>query len=98
MGGLTGNISFLNDEEIEMIHQNSLKILSEIGFKIPNNEILSLLEKNGCSINYETQKAKVDPILTEDVIKKIPKNFSIIPTLKKNKICFRTYPHQSWSC
>lgn len=88
MGGLTGNISFLNDEEIEMIHQNSLKILSEIGFKIPNNEILSLLEKNGCSINYETQKAKVDPILTEDVIKKIPKNFSIIPTLEKNKICF----------
>ena len=88
MGRLTDNIIFLNDEETEMIHQNSLKILSDIGFKIPNDEILSLLEKKGCTIDYDYHKAKINPVLVEDVIKKIPKDFSIIPTLEINKISF----------
>jgi trimethylamine:corrinoid methyltransferase-like protein len=88
MGKLAGNIFFLNEDELEKLHQNSLKILHEIGFYVPNNKILGLLEKNNCTVDYEKQIVKVDTALVEKVIKEVPKDFSIVPSLEKNKIDF----------
>ena len=60
MGKLAGNIFFLNDDELEKLHQNSLKILHEIGFHVPNNKILDLLDKNNCTVDYEKQIVNIN--------------------------------------
>ncbi|MCL4378604.1 MAG: trimethylamine methyltransferase family protein [Actinobacteria bacterium] len=88
MGNLNGKIAFLNDYEIELIHNNSINILAEIGFFIPNEFILNLLEKNNCEVNYENKIVKVNPSLIEKALNEIPKEFTSIPYLDDNKISF----------
>ena len=88
MGKLAGSISLLNDDELEDIHKNSLRILQEIGFNIPNDEIISMLEKNNCQIDKKTRVVKIDPSLIEKALKDVPKDFSAIPVLEKNRIDF----------
>ena len=88
MGKLAGSISLLNDDELEDIHKNSLRILQEIGFNIPNDEIISLLEKNNCQVDHKTRVAKIDPSLIEKALKEVPKDFSTVPVLEKNRIDF----------
>jgi trimethylamine:corrinoid methyltransferase-like protein len=65
MGRLAGTISFLNDEELTIIHKNSLKILHDIGFNIPNRHILEILEDNNCQVDYDKQAVRIDPSLVE---------------------------------
>ena len=88
MGELKGSIKFLNEEEIESIHASSIKILSEIGFYIPNDKILDLLSKNNCDVDFKNKKVKVNPSLIEEAIKNIPKEFSTIPYIEENKVSF----------
>jgi trimethylamine---corrinoid protein Co-methyltransferase len=88
MGRLSGLIGFLTAEEIELIHNNSIKILSEIGFYIPNEFILNLLEKNNCEVDYNNKIAKANPSLIEKALREIPKEFSSVPYIENNKISF----------
>lgn len=88
MSGLSGVIKFLDDHEIELIHENSIKILSEIGFYIPNEFILGLLEKNNCEVNYETKVVKINPDFVKEALVKIPREFTSIPNLEENKVSY----------
>ncbi|MCL5070762.1 MAG: trimethylamine methyltransferase family protein [Actinobacteria bacterium] len=88
MGRLNGLIEFLTAEEIELIHNNSIKILSEIGFYIPNELILDLLGKNNCEVDYKSKIVKANPFLIEKALNEIPKEFSSIPYIEENKISF----------
>jgi len=88
MGKLSGMISFLDEQELTAIHENSLKILGEIGFNIPNRQVLEILEQNNCQVDFKSQVVMVDPDLVEKVIKEVPKEFSTIPYLEENKIAF----------
>ena len=88
MSALNGSILFLNDYEIELIHDNSINILSEIGFYVPNELILGLLEKNNCEVDYQSKVVKVNPNLIKKALHDIPKKFSSIPYIEGNKISF----------
>jgi len=79
MGKLSGRIWFLEEDELEKIHDNSLNILSDIGFHVPDTEILELLESNGCRVDFKNQTVKTDAALIEKAIKNITGDFSVIP-------------------
>ncbi|PKP60926.1 hypothetical protein CVT91_04110 [Candidatus Atribacteria bacterium HGW-Atribacteria-1] len=71
--GLKGNnLKVLSDGEVEIIHQSSLEILEKIGMKIHNDEILNLLKKSGCKVDFSTKRAFVPKKLIENVLKEIP--------------------------
>ena len=58
--GLKGNnLQVLSDGEVEIIHQSSLELLEKIGMKIHNDEILNLLKKSGCKVDFSTKRAFV---------------------------------------
>ncbi len=74
-----GLLKVITDDEVEQIHQTSLRILEEVGVHCPNAEILSRLAALGVKINKDKQVAKFPPEVVEKVVREIPKEFSSFP-------------------
>jgi len=68
-------LSILDDKEVEAIHGASLRILREIGVKIPDNEVLKLLEENGADINWHSRVAKIPEPLVQKALDGVKKDF-----------------------
>lgn len=62
----------LSKKEIEKIHYFSVKILSEIGVKIPDERFLKFLSSR-CKVDYDNQIVKFPVDLIEEVIESIRK-------------------------
>ncbi|GAI78152.1 unnamed protein product, partial [marine sediment metagenome] len=73
MGG--GFAKVLNLAKIRKIHDTSMRILSEIGIKVNNEEILDLLSKAGARVNKETKVARIPEHLAMESIKKSKKRY-----------------------
>jgi len=50
---------FLNQQEIDLIHAQSVKSLQEIGIKVLSQPVLEILEKNGARVDYRAMVAKI---------------------------------------
>lgn len=79
------NLEFLSPDEIEEIHKTSLVILEEIGCLIPHQRMLEILSENGADVNFDSQIVKFSRELIEGTLKKIPKNYEVIPSYFENK-------------
>jgi trimethylamine:corrinoid methyltransferase-like protein len=60
--------SFIDQHEIDLIHNQSLKSLQEIGIKVHSKTVLEILEKNGSSVDYDAMVAKIP----ENVVRYLP--------------------------
>lgn len=67
--------SFLSQDEREMVHQLSVRILEEVGVKVKSEKIKALLEKRGANVDYDTNIVKIDRTLIDWAIKACPKKF-----------------------
>jgi trimethylamine--corrinoid protein Co-methyltransferase len=63
-----GTAEVLTTQEIELIKAQALKILAEIGFKIPNDKILSLLQEHGAQVDLDKGMAYFPQPLIEQMI------------------------------
>lgn len=61
-----GTAKVLNKKEIELISENALKILSEIGIKVPHNIMLEVLNDFGAIVDREKQFARFPQKLIAD--------------------------------
>ena len=52
-------LKVLSMDEIKKIHDASLVTLEETGLVVENEEVLKLLESNGCKVDYASQVAKI---------------------------------------
>lgn len=68
-------LSILDEGEVEAIHDTSIRILSEIGMKIPDEEVLGLLECNGAEVDRYNQVAKIPEFLVQKALEGIRKDF-----------------------
>jgi len=68
------NPKILSDKDLEKIHENSLRILEEVGVKFPKKRILDLFEENGFKVDYENKIVKMPRKLVEKVIDNTVKN------------------------
>lgn len=67
----------LNAEEIERIHNDSVRILEEVGVKVPSERALSLLEKGGANIDWDKQTAHISRRMVDEALKSAPKEFTL---------------------
>jgi trimethylamine--corrinoid protein Co-methyltransferase len=66
---ITGHsLNILSDEEVGLIHQGALRILSEMGMEVQNEELLLLLREYGLNIDLLSQRVRFPPILVEQFI------------------------------
>jgi trimethylamine--corrinoid protein Co-methyltransferase len=67
---------FDKDEE-ELVHQQSLKCLSEIGVMVKSDSVLKLLANAGASVDYRSGVVRLPERLVMDAVKNAPKNFTL---------------------
>jgi len=79
------NLEFLSTDEVKEIHNTSLSILEEIGCSVPHQKILEILDEKGADVNFDSQIVKFPGDLIEDSLKKVPKNFDVVPVYFENK-------------
>lgn len=72
--GKAFNINLMNNSGIKKVHETSLKILEEIGFKIPYKPILDILRNEGAKVDYENEAVKFPSQLVLNCLKKQIKN------------------------
>jgi len=77
------NIKPLTGSAVKKIHDESLRILKEIGFKIPYKKVLDILKKNGASVDFENEVARFPEELIMECLKQ---------QLENNKIFFNRHP------
>ncbi|MEE9454374.1 MAG: trimethylamine methyltransferase family protein [Paracoccaceae bacterium] len=73
----TPPVELLNPEQIDLIHAASLDILKNIGMKIQSADARARLRKAGVDVNEETELARFDPALVEELIKTAPSSFTL---------------------
>ena len=70
-------IEVLSADQVEAIHQASLRVLAEIGMRVLDPEARALLAQAGAEVDEPQQNVRFDPALIETEIAKAPASFTI---------------------
>ena len=71
------NVEYLSQKEIELIHDQSVKSLLEIGIKVHSKPVLEILEKNGASVDFDSMIAKIPEKMVNQALESVQKEFSL---------------------
>ena len=71
------NVEYLNQQEIDLIHDQSIKCLREIGIKVHSKPVLEILEKNGASVDFDAKIAKIPQKIVNQALESVQKEFSL---------------------
>jgi trimethylamine--corrinoid protein Co-methyltransferase len=66
---------FLSDVEQYRIHQESLRILAEVGVKFHGEKSLPLLARNGAKVDWDNKIAHIPKELVDETLRMTPKSF-----------------------
>jgi trimethylamine--corrinoid protein Co-methyltransferase len=66
---------FLSQEEQQIIHNESIRILEEVGVLFHSKKALGILEKNGAKVDMGTKIAKIPGEMVNQALKTAPKSF-----------------------
>ena len=71
------NCQILSDDERHLIHQESLRILEEIGVQIHSQKARQILERNGAQVDHDTKIVHIPEELTRQALATAPKSFTL---------------------
>ena len=71
------NVEYLSQKEIDLIHDQSVKSLLEIGIKVHSKPVLEILEKNGASVDFDSMIAKIPEKMVNQALESVQKEFSL---------------------
>ncbi|MHB8962037.1 MAG: trimethylamine methyltransferase family protein [Saccharofermentanales bacterium] len=66
-------IDFMTESQRRLIHDNSMRILAEIGMYVPSEEVLHLCEAKGAAVDYDRQHIHIPRKVMEDLLDRIRK-------------------------
>ena len=67
----------MSKEDIELIHESSLKILEKTGLKIESKILLDILKNTGCVVDYDTMVVKIPRIIVKKCLETVPQKINI---------------------
>ncbi len=68
--------NIISDDQVESLHQTSLKALSEIGINFLCEESRDILKNAGADVKPGDARVRFDPALIEETIKTVPERFT----------------------
>jgi len=74
MKNIFSSVEVLSQSEIEMIHENALRVLREVGIKVPNAEILDVCQGAGAVVDKASEVVKIPSHLISNILQRI-KNY-----------------------
>ena len=66
---------FLSEEEQQIIHNESIRILEEVGALYHSRKALDILDKNGATVDRESNIAKISAEMVKEALKTAPQAF-----------------------
>jgi trimethylamine--corrinoid protein Co-methyltransferase len=75
---------FLSSEEQQVVHNDSLKILWEVGALFHSDRALDILEKNGAHVDRDSNVAKIPEEMVDQALKTAPKSFVLGARVPEN--------------
>jgi trimethylamine--corrinoid protein Co-methyltransferase len=79
-------VRVLSDDELESIHQASLRVLAEIGMDVLDEGARELLKTAGAHTEPGTQRVRFDPAMVEDRIRTAPADFPLHATYPRHPL------------
>ena len=79
-------LNVLSGDEVDEIHQTSLRILEETGVVFQQDGALTLLHRNGAQVDFRKSVVKFPSGLVEDLIKKVPRVYTLYCRDSKKRI------------
>lgn len=67
-------LSFLNKDEEELVHGQSLKSLAKLGIMVKNDRVLKMLRDAGATIDESRSVAKISEDMVNEAVKNAPKS------------------------
>jgi len=61
----------------QIVHQESVKILQEVGFCAPDNDLLLKLKSAGFQVDLESDMVRIPPDLLESTLNDLPRDFKL---------------------
>ena len=63
----------ISEKEVQLIHENSLDVLENVGIDYKTPRALEILEEHGCQVNYQENRALIPPDLVEWAVQNAPR-------------------------
>ena len=67
----------LTDGQIEAIYRGALGVLEKTGLRFVSKRALQILEKGGCRVDYQSERARMAPQLVEQSLQQCPRTFAM---------------------
>lgn len=81
-------IDVMSADEVQLVHNASLRILEKTGLKVPNREVLTLCREIGGIVDYDKEVVKIPGAVMENLLEKIKKeSFYDYSAQPRNKLC-----------
>lgn len=70
-------MELLSEDQLEQIHQTSLRILEELGIEVMSPRALSLFKAAGADVDFKTMNVRLDRSLVEKCLLAAPSTFTL---------------------
>ena len=90
-GGLRNQLGFLTplqEDQIDLIHQNSMKILKDFGIRVLSQEVRDHLQSLGCIVDDDSMMVRVDEDFVMTHLASAPAEFTLTPRNPDRKLTF----------
>ncbi|MBU1158891.1 MAG: trimethylamine methyltransferase family protein [Candidatus Thermoplasmatota archaeon] len=72
-----GQINILSEEQIGLVHENTLHLLTKPGVRVASEIVLKLLADGGADVDLGARIARIPEELVEETISKVPKSITL---------------------
>ena len=88
-------LKFLDKEEEELVHAQSIRVLEELGVMIRSEHVLEMLRQKGALVDEKKRIARLPEALVLESLKKAPKEFVLCARDKKKDVALpaREFPY-----
>ena len=90
-------LEFLSADQVEAIHQASMKLLENVGIEFMSPRALDVLSEAGADVDREGQLVRFDRALVQELVARAPSSFTLTPrnperriAVGGNVVCFST--------
>lgn len=70
-------MQLVDEEQLEQIHRNSIRILSEAGIRVMSEKVMDLFEEAGAIIDRDTMTIRIDESIVNEALKTVRSSFTL---------------------
>jgi trimethylamine--corrinoid protein Co-methyltransferase len=83
-------MQILSAEQVEAIHQTSLRILEELGIEIMSPRALEVFRAAGAEVDFATGTVRIDRGLVNEALATVPSSFTLTPRNLEKRLVLGT--------